>query len=335
MPAYQIGIDLGTTILRVSREPQGILRSEPTVVAWNKKKDKMVAFGSKALKMLGKNPPYLEIRRPMEGGVISDYRTIEQLMKLLLTDACRSMLFKPEVALCIPSTVTAVERRAAEKAAMKAGARRIYLIEEPVAAALGMGLDISKPVGNLLVDIGGGTTDASVLSMNAVVTKNSCKVAGNALNMAIQRHLRNRRELFVGEPTAEQVKKEIGCAVDPNPEQKLEVKGHHLVSGLPGSVVVTQWEIWKAMEEELEEIAACIHGTLEKVPPELAGDLVKNGVFLTGGGALLRGMDQFLNCRLGIPVQIPDDPQNCVARGTGRSFRMAGELMEGFSSLRG
>lgn len=283
--------------------------------------------------MLGKNPPNLEIRCPMDAGVISDYRTIEQLMKLLLSRACRSMLFKPEVALCIPSNVTEVERRAVEKAAVKAGARKIFLIEEPVAAALGMGLDISKPQGQMLVDIGGGTTDASVLSLNAVVTKSSCKTAGNALNIAIQRHLRNRRELLVGLPTAEQVKKEIGCAYSPDPEKTLTVKGRHAISGLPSSVIVTQEEICRAMEEELEEISFCVHQALERVPPELSGDLVQNGMYLTGGGALLNGIDLYLQHKIGIPVHIPEDPQNCVARGTGYSFRVADQLQEGFINL--
>ena len=323
MPLHQIGIDLGTTRIRVYRPRKGIQFSEPTCAAFDLRRDgEPVAYGEAARRMVGREPDFIRVIFPMLNGVIADYRVCEHLLRRVLEQVCGARLIKPAVALCMPAGVTGVEQYALENAAMEAGARRFLLVEEPVAAALGAGLDITKPHGRLVVDIGGGSTDACVLSMYHTIARSSCRVAGNALDDAIQRYLRNQRNFLIGPQTAERIKMEHGAAADPDPDDVFEVKGR-LANGAPGRIQVRQAELTEAMRETLLAITDGIRGALESTPPDLAADIAADGMCLTGGCALLRNIDKFFGEVLGLPVRIPEDPQNCAAIGTGLAFRYA------------
>ena len=324
MPLHQIGIDLGTTRIRVYRPRKGVQFSEPTCAAFDLRREDgaAVAFGEEARRMVGKEPDFLRVVFPMENGVIADYRVCEQLLRRVMEKVCGARLIKPAVALCMPAGVTGVEQHALEDAALEAGARRFLLVEEPVAAALGAGLDVTKPHGRLVVDIGGGSTDACVLSMYRTISRSSCRVAGNALDDAVLRYLRNQRGFLVGRQTAERIKIEHGAAAAPDPDYVFKVKGRY-ASGAPGILEVRQSELTEAMHETLLAIADGVRGALNQTPPDLAADIAADGMCLTGGCALLRNMDVFFRETLGLKVTIPPDPQNCAAIGTGYAFRYA------------
>ena len=294
---------------------------EPTVVAINNKNNRVLAVGLEAREMLGRTPGNITAIRPLRDGVIADYSTTAKMLEYLI-DKVRGKrrIFRPTVMICVPSGVTNVERRAVITAAKTAGAREAMVIEEPMAAAIGAGLPIASPGGNMVVDIGGGTTDIAVISLGGIVISASLRVAGNKLDEAIIRHIRNTYNLMIGEPTAEDIKIKIGSAYPLTQELRMEVRGRDMVAGLPKTVEVTSEEIREALSEPVRQIAEKLCSVLEETPPELASDIIERGITLTGGGALMKGLDRLLNSVTEIPIHIADNPLECVAIGTGRAL---------------
>ncbi len=323
-----LGIDLGTANIVVYARGRGIVLREPSVVAIDTRTKKVLAVGEEARLMLGRTPGNIVAKRPLRDGVIADYSITRDMLAYLIARACgkRGRLFKPRVVICIPSGATNVEKRAALDAARSAGARRAIPIEEPMAAAIGAGLPIDLPGGNMVVDVGGGTTDIAVISLGGIVISDSLRVGGNRLDEAIVRHVRRTYNLDVGEPTAENIKMEIGSAVPIDPEHDLDVKGRDIVSGLPKVVTVSSVEVREAMQESITAIIVSVKQILEQTPPELAADIIERGITLTGGGALLVGLDTLLERETGIPVVIAGDPMSSVAVGTGAVLDMASFL---------
>jgi rod shape-determining protein MreB len=320
-----LGIDLGTANIVVYARGRGIVLREPSVVAVDARTKRVQAVGEEARLMLGRTPGTIVAKRPLRDGVIADYSITREMLAYLIAKACgrRARLLKPTAVICIPSGATNVEKRAALDAARAAGARRAIPIEEPMAAAIGAGLPIDLPGGNMVVDIGGGTTDIAVISLGGIVISDSLRVGGNRLDEAIIRHVRRTYNLDIGEPTAENIKIEIGSAVPIDPEQELDVKGRDIVSGLPKVVPVSSVEVREAMQESIAQIVASVKLILEQTPPELAADIIERGMTLTGGGALLVGMDTLLERETGVPVAVADDPISSVAVGTGKVLEVA------------
>lgn len=317
MLGTNIGIDLGTTSILIFVEGKGIVVSEPSAVAFDTDTGKLLAIGQKAADMIGRNPDSITVVKPMKSGVISDFTATKAIVRVLLYKVCKNMVLKPNVVVCMPSTVTNLEKRTILDLVTAAGAGRACLIEEPLAAALGAGLDIRRPMGTMVVDIGGGTADIAVVTMGSISISKSVKIAGNILDEDIIRYLRRERNIVIGEKTAENIKKQIGCAYLRDVELAIEVKGKHYITGMPITAEVNTTEIYLAMREHLEAIAEGIRSVLEVTPPELAGDISETGILLTGGGALLDGMDKLIEEKTGIHVIVPDSPLECVARGTG------------------
>lgn len=325
----EMGIDLGTASVLVYVRKKGVVLNEPSVVALDKNTDKILAVGEEARQMLGRTPGNIVAIRPLKDGVISDFEITERMLKHFIQKACGTRrIFKPRVIICVPSGVTQVEKRAVIDAANQAGARKTYLIEEPVAAAIGAGLDISKPSGNMIADVGGGTTDVAVISLGGIVVNASIKIAGDKFDEAIIRYMRKKYNLLIGERTAEEMKIRIGSAFESGNGKSMDVRGRNLVTGLPKTHEVFSNEMVEALEEPVAAIVDTIHSVIEKTPPELAADISNSGVVLTGGGALLHGLDMLLNQRLGTPVRVADDPISCVAIGTGKALE-AMEALEG------
>ncbi len=325
----EIGIDLGTANILVFRRGKGIVLSEPTVVAINTQNNKVLAVGNEAREMLGRTPGNITAIRPLKDGVIADYTTTLKMMQYLLDKVCgKKRLFKPKVLVCVPSGVTNVERRAVIQAAKQAGAGEAMTIEEPMAAAIGAGLPISMPGGNMVVDIGGGTTDIAVISLGGIVLSHSIRVAGNKLDEAIIRHIKNSFNLMIGEPTAEEIKIKIGSAFPLEQELTMEVRGRDLVAGLPKTIEVTSEEIRDAIYETIRQVEEKLCQVLEETPPELASDVIERGITLTGGGALLRGLDKLLQVKTDIPVRVADNALHCVAIGTGRALEELDAIMQ-------
>ena len=317
----EIGIDLGTANILVYQRGKGIVVREPSVVAIDTTTKKIKAVGEEARLMLGRTPGNIVAIRPMQDGVIADYTTTERMLEHLIRKATgRRGPFKPRVLVCVPAGVTSVERRAVLQAAMAAGAGEAATIEETMAAAIGAGLPISLPGGNMVVDIGGGTTDVAVISLGGIVLSHSLRVAGNKLDEAIIRHMRNTYNLLIGEPTAEEIKIKIGSAYMIQPELRMEVRGRDLVAGLPKTVEISSEEVREALTEPVRAIAEKLCQVLEETPPELGSDIIERGIVLTGGGALLRGLDRLLEAVTDIPVRVADNALNCVALGTGRAL---------------
>ncbi len=317
----EIGIDLGTANILVFRRGKGIVLSEPTVVAVNTQSGRVLAVGNEAREMLGRTPGNIQAIRPLKDGVIADYTTTLKMLQYILDKTCGTRrLFKPTVLVCVPSGVTNVERRAVIQAAEEAGGGKAMTIEEPMAAAIGAGLPISSPGGNMVVDIGGGTTDIAVISLGGIVLSHSLRIGGNKLDDAIVRHIRNSYNLMIGEPTAEEIKIKIGSAYPLEQELRMEIRGRDLVAGLPKSVEITSEEVREALSEPVKQIAEKLCAVLEQTPPELASDVIERGITLTGGGALLRGLDRLLQSVTDIPVRVADNALNCVAIGTGRAL---------------
>lgn len=317
----EIGIDLGTANILVYRRGKGIVLNEPTVVAVNTKNGRVLSVGNEAREMLGRTPGNISAIRPLKDGVIADYTTTLKMLEYIIMKTCgRTRLIKPTALVCVPSGVTNVERRAVIKAAKEAGAGLAMTIEEPMAAAIGAGLPISSPGGNMVVDIGGGTTDIAVISLGGIVLSQSIRVGGNKMDEAIIRHIRNTYNLMIGDPTAEEIKIRIGSAYPLTQELRMEIRGRDLVAGLPKAVEVTSEEIREALGEPVRQIAEKLCTALEETPPELASDVIERGITLTGGGALLRGLDQLLNSVTDIPVKVAENSLNCVAVGTGRAL---------------
>lgn len=330
MAANDIGIDLGTATVLVYVGTKGIVLREPSVVAINTKTQDILSVGDEAHDMLGKTPAKITAIRPLKDGVISDYKMTEEMIKYFMKKANGNSAFKPRVALCVPSMITGVEAQAAVDAAVVAGARNVYLIEEPVAAAIGAGINLSKPEGNMILDIGGGTADIAVLSLNGIVCKNSIKMAGDKFNTAIVRYVRAKYNVLIGERMAENLKIEI-ASVDEHAENvSFEIKGRNLAAGLPTRMQVTRKELYPIIMDCVVEIRDAVHSVIEKTPPELAGDIRDNGMVLTGGGALLHGLDTYLSEQFHIPVRVAENPIECVAIGTGRSFEFIEDLVDGF-----
>lgn len=326
-----MGIDLGTANVLVYIKGKGIVLKEPSVVAIDKHTDKLLAVGEEARRMLGRTPGNIVAIRPLKDGVISDYDVTERMLKYFIHKAAGKMLFKPRIIVCVPSGVTEVEKRAVLDASNQAGARKTYLIEEPIAAAIGAGLDITKPSGNMIIDIGGGTTDIAVISLGGVVVSKSIKVAGNKFDEAIVRYIRKKHNVMIGERTAEDLKIRVGTAFPKEKETFMEVKGRNLVSGLPRKLNISSTEMLDALEEPVTAIADAVHAVFERTPPELASDIGETGIYMTGGGALLHNLDRLITEKTGIQAKLPQDAVSCVAIGTGMSLDWIDVLENGIT----
>lgn len=327
--ANDIGIDLGTATVLVFVKGKGIVLKEPSVVAIDKNNNKILAVGEEAKSMIGRTPGNIIAKRPLRDGVISDYDVTEKMLSHFIKKAYTKRGWgKPRVVICIPCEATEVEKRAVKDAALNAGARKVYLIEEPIAAAIGAGLDIAKPCGTMVVDIGGGTTDVAVISLGGMVVRSSVKVAGDKFDEAIIKYIRKKYKLMIGERTAEELKINIGCAYKRDEDISMEIRGRDLVSGLPKNIIVTSEEIREALAEPVYEIGECVHAVLEKTPPELAADISDKGILMTGGGALLWGLDKYIEEKTKVPVKVAEDAVSCVALGTGRALDFLEKLEE-------
>lgn len=319
MQYSDIGIDLGTASVLVYVRGRGVVLKEPSVVAFDRDTNKIKAIGEEARLMLGRTPGNIVAVRPLRQGVISDYTVTEKMMKYFIQKAVGRRTFRrPRIAVCVPSGVTEVEKKAVEDATFQAGAREVFIIEEPIAAAIGAGIDITKPCGNLIVDIGGGTTDIAVISLGSTVVSTSIKVAGDDFDDALVRYMRKKYNLLVGERTAEYIKIKVGCC-HPRPEvEYLDVRGRNLVTGLPKTIRVSTEETEEALREPCNQIVEAIHSVLEKTPPELAADIADRGIVLTGGGSLLQGLEELISGKTGINTVVAEDSMTAVAIGTGR-----------------
>jgi len=316
-----VGIDLGTANVLVYMKGKGIVLNEPSVVAINTDTNEILAVGEDARQMLGRTPANIIAVRPLRDGVISDYDITERMLKYFIRKTCgTSRFFRPRIMVCVPSGVTEVEKRAVREAATQAGGRDVNLIEEPIAAAIGAGLDISKPGGIMVMDIGGGTTDIALIALGGIVASTSIKVAGDKFDEAIIKYMRKKHKLYIGERTAEELKKSIGTAFSRTKEVTMQCSGRDLVTGLPREVTMTSNDMLEALDESLQQICEAAHSVLEKTPPELAADISDSGSILTGGGALLWGIDKRIKQRTGIKVTIAEEPTTCVAKGTGMAL---------------
>lgn len=326
MQYTDIGIDLGTASILVYIRGRGVVLKEPSVVAFDRDTDKIMAIGEDARLMLGRTPGNIIAVRPLRQGVISDYRVTEQMMKYFIQKAMGRKAFrKPRIAVCVPSGVTQVERKAVEDATLQAGAREVSIIEEPIAAAIGAGIDISKPCGNMIVDIGGGTSDIAVISLGGTVVSASIKIAGDDFDEALVRYMRKKHNLLIGERTAEDIKIKIGTTYPLIEDETLEVRGRNLVTGLPKTVTVTSTETEEALRETTGQIVEAVISVLERTPPELSADILDRGIMLTGGGSMLRGMEELIEEKTGINTMTADDPMKVVAIGTGEYVEFMGE----------
>ena len=320
--ASDIGIDLGTASILVYIKGKGVVLKEPTVVAFDRDTNKIRAIGEEARLMIGRTPGNLVAVRPLRQGVISDYTVTEKMMKYFIQKAIGKHSFrKPRISVCVPSGATEVEKRAVEDAAYQAGARQVSIIEEPIAAAIGAGIDIVKPCGNMIVDIGGGTSDSAVISLGGAVVSTSVKIAGDDFDEAIVRYMRKKHNMLIGERTAEDIKVKIGTCFEGSPDVTLDVRGRNLITGLPKTKTIME----EALRETTYQIVDAVHSVLEKTPPELAADVAERGIVLTGGGALLRGLDKLLETKTGITTITADDPMTCVAVGTGQYVEFIAE----------
>jgi rod shape-determining protein MreB len=315
-----IGIDLGTASVLVYIKGKGIVINEPSVVAIDINTNKILEVGEEARKMLGRTPGNIVAIRPLRDGVISDFDITEKMLKYFIKKAVGNSIIKPRVIICVPSGVTEVEKRAVLEASNNAGAKKTYLIEEPVAAAIGAGLDITKPSGHMVIDMGGGTTDIAVISLGGIVVSRSIKVAGDKCDDAIVRYVRKKYNVMIGLRSAEELKIKIGTAFPVEEEKYMEVRGRNLVTGLPVNLTISSSDLLEAMEETITTIADAVHSVLEKTPPELAADISEKGIVMTGGGCLINGMDKLIEKRTGLNVTISEDAVSCVAKGTGQSL---------------
>jgi rod shape-determining protein MreB len=317
----RIGVDLGTVNVLVWVKGRGIVLQEPSVVAISINDNKIVEVGEKAREMLGRTPDTIEVARPLRDGVIADYVVTEAMLRYFISKVSgRLRLFKPIIAISVPVGVTSVESRAVHDAAIQAGGREAYLIPEPLAAALGAGMPVNTPTGNLVVDIGGGTSEAAVISMNGIVEFASVRVGGNRIDETIITYIRRKYNLVIGDQTAEQVKLAIGSALPLEEERKIEVRGRDQVSGLPKTIQINSAEVTEAIAEPLDTILGVVKAVLEKTPPELASDVIDRGIVMTGGGSLLRQFDRLLTKQLGVPCYVADNPIACVALGAGKAL---------------
>ena len=319
MFSTDIGLDLGTASILVFIKGKGVVLKEPSVVAMDRDTDKIKAVGEEARLMIGRTPGNIVAVRPLKQGVISDYSVTEQMIRYFIQKSVGKRSYKkPRICVCIPSGATEVETKAVQDAAFQAGAREVFVVEEPLAAAIGAGIEIKKPCGNMIVDIGGGTTDIAVISLGGTVVSDSVKVAGDDFDEAIVRYMRKKHNLLIGERTAEEIKIGIGTCFNKSENQKMEVRGRNLVTGLPKTIEVTSEETEEALRDVTSSIVEAVHRVLEQTPPELAADIAVRGIVLTGGGCLLHGLDELIESKTGINTMTAEDPMTAVAIGTGR-----------------
>lgn len=330
-----MGIDLGTANTLVYIDGQGIVAREPSVVAKQTDSNRILAVGEEAKNMIGRTPGNIVAIRPLKDGVIADFDVTKDMLKYFIGKASKGKgLFQPRVVVCVPSGVTEVEKRAVEEAAIHGGAREAYLIEEPMAAAIGAGLPVQEATGSMIVDIGGGTTEVAVVSLGGIVTSISIRVGGDELDDSIVSFIKREYNLLIGERTAEEIKINIGTAYESSQEKTMEIRGRDMVSGLPKTISINSKEIYKAMKEPIKSIVDAIKSTLEKTPPELASDIMEQGIVLTGGGALLEGMPNLISDETGISVKIADEALDCVAIGTGKALDNIDVLKKTYTSSR-
>ena len=315
-----VGIDLGTATVIVYVKGKGIVLREPSVVAVDSNTNDVLAVGREARRMLGRTPGNIVATRPLREGVISNYTVTERMLKYFISRVCGRFVFAPRIMICIPSQVTEVEKKAVIDAATQAGARKVYLIEEPIAAAIGAGIDISKPCGNMVVDIGGGTTDIAVISLGGSVVSTSLKVAGDKFDEYIVKYIKKKHNIMIGERTAEDLKINIGCVYPKIQDTEMDIRGRDLIDGLPKTVTVYSSEMLEALIEPALMIVDAVHSVLERTPPELAADISDKGIYMTGGGCLVDGLDKLLQEKTGINVMIAQDAISCVALGTGKAL---------------
>lgn len=333
MFANDIGIDLGTATTLIYASDKGIVLQEPSIVAIDDRTGEVMAVGSEAYTMLGKTSTDVRVVRPLEDGVISDYEVTEKMLKYFFNKVSPSRIFKPRVCVCVPSAITEVESRAVIDTVMSSGARNVYLIEEPVAAAIGAGMDITKAGGIVVLDIGGGTSDIAVLSLNGIVCKTSVKMAGNKMNSAIARYVRTTYNVLIGDAMADLVKRSIGTVwTEGQEERSMKVRGRNLVTGLPQEITLTNYELEMPLRVEVERIIAALQSVMERTPPELVADIEHTGLLMTGGGAMLDGLDKLITNRVRIRAFMAENPIEAVAIGTGKSFQYLGKLYDGFVS---
>lgn len=333
--SMDIGVDLGTATVLVYIKGKGIVLREPSVVAIDRDSNRIIAIGEEARRMLGRTPGNIVAIRPLREGVIADYDTTESMLRHFIEKvAGRSMFFKPRIMVCVPSGVTTVEKRAVLEAAMQAGARKTYLIEEPLAAALGAGLVISEPCGSMVVDIGGGTTDVAVLSLGGIVVSESLRVGGDKFDEALVRYIKKEYNIMIGERTAEEIKVNVGTAYPAGRNESMEIRGRDLVSGLPKTMRIGSTETREALAEPISLIIECVKTVLEKTPPELAADIVDRGIVMTGGGSLLHGLDRLISQETGIPTYLADDPLSCVALGTGKALESLETIQDSLTTIK-
>ena len=315
-----IGIDLGTATVIAYVKGKGIVLREPSVVAVDNTTGEVVAVGQEARRMLGRTPGNIVATRPLRDGVISDYTVTEKMLKYFINKVCGKYIFSPRIMICVPSRVTEVEKKAVIDAAMGAGARKVYLIEEPLAAAIGAGLDINKACGNMVVDIGGGTTDIAIIALGGTVLSTSIKIAGDKFDEAIVKYIKKKHNIAIGERTAEELKVNVGCVYPKIQDVEMDVRGRDLTTGLPTTVTIHSSEMLEALQEPALMIVDAVHSVLERTPPELAADISDKGIYMTGGGCLIDGLDKLLQEKTGINVMIAQDTVSCVALGTGKAL---------------
>ena len=322
-----IGIDLGTANILVTIKDKGIVLKEPSVVAMDAKTKELLAFGQEAKEMLGKTPESIKAVRPLQDGVIADFTATQLMLKAVIKRISkRYNIGRPRIVVGVPSGITEVEERAVEEALLQAGAREVFLIEEPMAAAIGANLDIAEPSGNLIVDIGGGTTEVAVISLGGIVVSNSLRIAGDELDEDITNYIKREENLAIGASTAEQIKFKLGCAMPQAEDEKMEVRGRDLGTGLPKTIYVTSSQIGQAMSESVGKMVDIVRMTLEKTPPELASDIMGKGIILAGGGALIKDIDKLISTRTDMPVYVSENPLECVVRGTSKTLENLEDL---------
>jgi rod shape-determining protein MreB len=320
LPANEIAVDLGTTNTLIYVRGQGIVLNEPSVVAVEKSSGKPHGIGLEAKRMLGRTPDGISAVRPLKDGVIADFDITEKMLRYFLSSIINKHVFrvKPKVIVCVPSGITGVEKRAVRDSAQSAGAKEVYMVAEPMAAAIGVGLPVETPTGNMVIDVGGGTTEIAVIALSGIVSDTSIRTGGDELDQAIVQFMRKNYNLLIGEPTAESIKIQIGSAAPVGEEKEMEAKGRDLVSGIPKVVRVHSSEIREAIQEPIQQIVDAVRRALEITPPELASDIVDRGIVMAGGGAMIRGLDVLLSQETSLPIRLDEDPLTCVVRGTGR-----------------
>lgn len=333
--SMDIGVDLGTANVLVYIKGKGIVLREPSVVAIDRDTNTVLAIGEEARAMIGRTPGNIVAIRPLRDGVIADYDTTESMLRHFIKKVAGTrFLFKPRIMVCIPSGVTTVEKRAVLEAAMQAGAKNTYLIEEPLAAALGAGLDISEPFGSMVVDIGGGTTDVAVLSLGGIVLSESLKIGGDKFDEALVRYVKREYNVIIGERTAETLKVNIGTALEAGRNESMEIRGRDLLTGLPKSLRITSNETFGALNESVSLIIQRVKSVLESTPPELSADIMDRGIIMTGGGSMLHGLDKLIQLETGIPTYLAEDPLSCVALGTGKALESLGSIEDSLTTLK-